>query len=247
MKKLIGATCIAVLSPVALADTILGVYAGVGSWNADYDGDTGAVSVDLDELGLEDETNNFFYVALEHPIPFLPNIRVQHTNITSKEQGQLTTEFRLDDITFGADESVVTDLDLSHTDATFYYELADNWVNFDLGLTFRLFDGQASVSTLDGNISETAAQEGVVPMIYARAQFDLPLTGLSVGGAANVTAYRGNSLTDFSAYAAYAFDAVVDLGVEVGYRRLQLELEDLDDLETDLSLGGPYAALTMHF
>ena len=35
-------------------------------------------------------------------------------------------------------------LDLTHTDATFYYELLDNVVDLDLGLLRRLFDGEAS-------------------------------------------------------------------------------------------------------
>ena len=249
MKKLLSATCLAALAPLAQADTILGIYAGIGLWQADYGGDTGVESVDLDELGLDDENNNFFYVALEHPIPLLPNIRLQRTAIDSRESATLTRNFTLDDVTFSATDTVVTDLDLSHTDAVLYYEVLDNWVSLDLGLTLRAFDGEATVqSQTTTALRETVDLDAVLPMLYARAQFDLPFTGFSVGADANLITYDGHTLSDASAKIAYAFDAtVIDLGVELGYRRMALELDDLDDLNADLTLDGPYAAVTLHF
>lgn len=249
MQKLIVTSFLAVAAPLAQADTILGIFAGVGTWNSDYSGDTGTISADLDDLGLTEEHNKFFYVALEHPVPILPNVKLQRTNITSKETGTLDGNFRLDEVTFGQGESVTTDLDLSHTDAILYYELLDNWVNLDLGVTLRSFDGQAEArAEINGTVvSESVELDAVVPMLYARAQFDLPLTGFSIGADAHVTGYSGSTLTDISAKVAYAFESVVDLGVELGYRRFALELDDLDDLEADVALDGPYAAVTLHF
>ena len=56
--------------------------------------------------------------------------------------------------------------------------------------------------------------------------------------------YSGNSLQDLSAQVSYAFDSVVDVGVELGYRRFALKLDD--DAQTDVSLGGPYVAVALH-
>ncbi|TQV67684.1 TIGR04219 family outer membrane beta-barrel protein [Exilibacterium tricleocarpae] len=248
MKKIVSATCLAALAPLAQADTILGVYAGVGIWQADYGGDTGVDSIDLDELGLDDEDNNFFYVALEHPVPLLPNIKLQNTNVESEASATLTRDFTLDDVTFTATDSVVTDLDLSHTDVVLYYEILDNWVTLDLGMTLRAFDGEASVRSENTDRSETVDLDAVLPMAYAKAQFDLPFTGFSVGADANIITYDGNTLSDASAKVAYAYESlVVDVGFELGYRRMALSLDDLDDLEADITLDGPYAAITLHF
>ncbi len=248
MKKLLGITCLAALAPLTQADTIFGVYAGAGLWQADYGGDTGVESIDVDELGLEDEDNNFFFVAIEHPVPLLPNVKLQFMDIESRESATLSRDFTLDDVTFTATDTVVTDLDLTHTDAILYYELLDNWISLDLGLTLRAFQGEAAVqSQTTTALQETVDLEAVIPLAYARAQFDLPLTGFSVGAEANLVTYSGNTLSDASAKIAYTFGSIIDLGVELGYRRMTLEIDDIDDLEADLTLDGPYAAIVLHF
>ena len=250
MKRVISAACFAALAPLAQADTVFGVYAGVGQWNADFGGDAGTVSIDLEELNIEDETNNFFYIALEHPIPLLPNIKLQNTEITSEETATLTRTFTLDDQQFTVGEEVTTDVDLTHTDATLYYELLDNWINLDLGLTLRAFDGEATVISSTTSQSETVDLDEVIPLVYAKAQFDLPFTGWSIAADANAIGYSGDSFSDITAKIAYTSDALplLDLGVELGFRRMALEVDDDDgDLNADLTIDGPYAAITLHF
>lgn len=248
MKKLLSTACLAALAPLSQADTLLGIYAGAGIWNADYSGDAGVDSIDINDLGLDDESNNFYYVALEHPVPLLPNIKLQHTEIDSTETGVISETFKLDDVTFTASEQVVTDVDLSHTDAVLYYEILDNWVSLDAGLTLRSFNGDLSVaSTNTPALAESVELDAVIPLIYVKAQFDLPLSGFSIGADANIVAYSGNTLSDASARIAYEFESIVDLGLELGYRHMALEVDDIDDLEADLTIDGPYAAVTLHF
>ncbi|GLS27533.1 TIGR04219 family outer membrane beta-barrel protein [Marinibactrum halimedae] len=241
---LAGALCS--LSWVSQADTILGIYAGVGAWNSDYSGNTGVQSIEVEDLGLDDETNNFFYVALEHPVPLLPNVRLQYTDLTIDADTVLTQTFQLDDVTFSVDENVATSLDFTHADATLYYEILDNWVSLDVGVTFRAFTGEAEV-TGDTAGTETIDLDAVIPMAYGKAQFDLPFSGFYVGADANLISYSGHSLNDFTAKIGYAYESVLDAGVEIGYRRMALELDDLDDLNADLTMDGPYAAFTLHF
>ncbi|GAA6166459.1 TIGR04219 family outer membrane beta-barrel protein [Sessilibacter corallicola] len=247
MKKqlLISALGLAALSPVLHADT-LGIYAGVGSWNPEYSGDIGRSGLDIEDLGFDDDDYSFAYIALEHPIPILPNIKLQRTEMDTDEVATLTETFEFDDITFDVNETVATELDLTHTDAIFYYEVLDNVVSLDLGLNIRTFDGEATVA------GETTGVESIdidasVPMGYAKIQFDLPFTGFYVGADANYVTFEGSTLSDFTVKGGYAYESVIDLGVEVGYRSINLELDDLDDFDTDITIDGIYAALTFHF
>ena len=243
-RELTAAACIAVFSFPATADTIFGVDAGVGLWLAGPDGNIGGTAVDVEALGLSRETNAFVHVALEHPIPLWPNLMLQHTRLRSSGTGTLSRQFELDDVVFSTGETVSTDLDLSHTDAVMYYELLDNVLSLDLGWTLRVFSGHARVANRGRALSENVDIDAVIPMVYGRALLELP-GGFAVNAQANFIGYSGNSLQDLSAHVAYAFESAVDVGVEVGYRRFALELDD--DARTDVSLSGPYVAVAAHF
>jgi outer membrane protein len=235
------------LSTHVQADTVLGIDVGIGLWQADFSGDLGENRVDTDELGIKDEDNNFYFVALEHPIPLIPNIKLQYTDINTKDTGTLTKSYTVNGTTYTAGTNVTTDLDLSHTDAVLYYEVLDNWINLDLGMTLRYFDGQ--VKATDGTSVETITLEGTLPMAYGKAQFDLPFSGWSIAADAHFTRWKDDKLTDYSAKIMYNTDILplLDLGLELGYREMKLEVEDLDDLRTDVTLDGPYIAATLHF
>lgn len=243
MKKILLATSLTLAAPIAAAD-FLGVHAGAGQWHADYSGDLGDPSVSAEELNLNSSKNNFFYVAFEHPIPLIPNARIQHTGVTSSQRGEINREFRLDNETYSGGEEVSTDVDLTHTDFTLYYELLDNWVELDVGLTLRLFDGSIYAEGESGN-NESVDMKATVPMLYGMARFQLPLTGLSVGGHGNLISYDGNELLDLTANVRYEIGFVAKFGLELGYRHLALELDE--GTYADMELSGPYAGLTFHF
>src|SRR4051812_6315515 len=104
MKKLTLLVAIAATATsFANADTVLGVYAGFGSWDASYDGNIGEpTSISLKELGVKDHKNSFYYIALEHPVPIIPNIRLAHTDISSKQTAKITRSFEYDDVVYTA-------------------------------------------------------------------------------------------------------------------------------------------------
>ena len=244
MREWTAAACIAAFSTLAAADTVVGLYAGAGIWSAGPGGNIGGTAVDVDALGLSSETNAFVYIALEHPVPALPNVKLQHTRLGARGEALLSRRFRLDDVEFFAGETVSTELDLTHTDAVVYYELLDNVVSLDLGGTLRMFNGHARAASRSRTLSESVDIDLAVPMAYGRVLIELP-TGFAISATANVIGYSGNSLQDLSAQIAYAFESVVDIGVELGYRRLALKLDD--DAQTDVSLDGPYVAVALHY
>ena len=221
-KGLMVAACCAAFSVPAAADTIVGLYSGTGLWFAGPGGSVGDTAADVDALGLSSDGNAFFYVALEHPIPTLPNVRLQHTRLGSSGEGVLSGPFRLDDVEFSEGETVSTELDLTHNDVVMYYELLDNVVTLDVGLTLRMFSGHARAAGRGGSVRESVGIDLAVPMAYGRALVELPAS-LTVGATAHVIGYSGNSLQDLSAHIAYAFDTAVDVGVELGYRQFCVE------------------------
>jgi len=247
MKKL---TLLAALAATGIsyaqADTVLGVYAGFGSWDTSYDGKAGEPSITLKDLDVKDHKNNFYYVALEHPIPVLPNVRLAHTAISNKQTANINTMFIIDGTTFFANDTIASEFDLTHTDATFYYEVLDNWVNLDLGLTARKFDGFVSAASTQTTTSKKVNIDQTLPMLYGKLQFDLPFSGLSAGVEGNFVSYSGDRITDYSAKISYLFDSVLDMGVEAGYRKLSVKVDE-DDLQATVNLKGPYAAIIAHF
>lgn len=243
IKYSLGALSLIIASQ-ASADTIFGIYAGAGSWQSEYSGKVGKPAASLNELGFDDNNNSFYYIALEHPIPLIPNIKLQHNDISSRQTGTPTNDFSLDSVSFLSGTSVTTDFDLSYTDAVLYYEILDNWLNLDLGLTVRKYSGELLAQS--PNTVERVDVDVTLPLGYARFQFDLPLTGFSAGLEANFINYSGNSVSDYSAKISYTLDSVLDLGLEVGYKEASMKIDE-DDVNTDIRLKGPYAAVAFHF
>ena len=182
IRKWIAAACIAAFSTLAAADTVAGLYAGAGIWSAGPGGNIGGTTVDVDALGLSSETNAFVYVALEHPVPALPNVKLQHTRLSSRGEALLSRRFRLDDVEFLAGETVSTELDLTHTDAVMYYELLDNVVSLDLGGTLRVFNGHARAASRSQTLSESVDIDLAIPI---RPHGVRPGTNRATGGLCN--------------------------------------------------------------
>jgi len=244
MKKITLALCAALASAGASADTILGFDASAGVWMPAYSGGVGVDNFSVDEFDLAEDNVTFLQAALEHPIPLVPNILVAHSKIESNGSTFLSENVTFDDETFIVGSEVATDLNLSHTDATLYYEILDNWVNLDLGLTARQFSGDMTV------VSEFQSEEiefsGVLPMVYGVARFDLPFTGWSIVAQGNGTGYKGDTLTDVTAKIRWDFVPALDFAVEAGYRAMTLDIQELDELQSDLEIKGPYLGLSLH-
>ena len=232
-------------APISSADTI-GLYVGSGQWNLDYSGtiSQGADSIDLvADLGLSEESQNSFYAAFEHPIPGLPNIKVQRQDANQTVSSTLTRSFDYGGTTFALNDTVNTSLDLGHTDLIFYYEILDNWVSLDLGVNVKYFDGNINLSTSTDSVSDEL--DDYVPMLYGRAQFEIPATNFSIDFETSILTTGSDSLSDIKAAVAYETD--IGLGAELGFKRINLEVDDLSDIAADLSFEGYYFNVSFHF
>lgn len=235
-KKLLGA--LALVLPFSASADIIGLTAGAYTWNQSWDGklqsdEATSTQVDVeDNLGYDDERGNSFFVAFEHPIPILPNIRLAHTEMEISENNNSST-FTFDGNAYNG--NVSSELDLSHTDATLYYEILDNVVSLDIGLTARRFDGKAEIS--GSGQTGTADITGTIPLLFAGARVSLPLTGLYATGEIHGLSVGDDSVTDTKIGVGYEVGIVA---VELGYRTFDIDIEGDDDEDFDLTVDGAF-------
>lgn len=241
MRKLtiaVGSSLV-LAAPLAQAD-LAGLGASVSYWDSDLSGDvvSGGDSVDVnDELRLKDDGNANASVYLEHPVPLLPNVRLAYTLVQQSGNGTLSGDYG----SFREGTSVRSDLDLEQLDLTLYYEVLDNWVNLDLGLTVRDFSGELLMQS--GGSSEKTEADAVLPLGYIAARFDLPLTGVAVGAEGNFISFDGDSMRDFNVYGQFNISL---LQLRAGYRQLAVDYEDGSDV-FDVKLDGPFISAGVAF
>ena len=245
MKPLVFGLSTLFLTQTAAAD-VIALKLSAGQWQPSFSGDVqdGTTRIDMeDDLGLDDDDALNLNLALEHPVPLLPNFKLDYTDLSIEATHTLTRTIDFDDTTFTVSDDITTEADLTHLDALFYYELLDNVVSLDLGLGVRQFDGYISIasSTESANVD----LDDPLPLLYGAAEVELPLTGLAVSGEVKGVGYSGDSFLDMNVKASYTF--AFGLGVELGYRTMSLDSSELSDIEADIDISGPYAGLKFHF
>lgn len=240
---------LALFSGELSAASLVKLEAGVGGWMGAFNGELGrdGLSASADTLGLDDEeTFAFGYLAIEHPIPLLPNAKIQATDINTSGEGVLSSNFEFSDITFRLNQDVVSNVDLTHADAILYYEILDNWVTLDLGVNFRWFNGELSVTNSAQTLRAFERFDVIVPMGYAKVQLDIPLSGVYAGADISAIGFDGNHHTDFNVKVGYEFETpVLDAGIEIGYRSMLLKLDDVENIDADLDLGGVFLGVNL--
>lgn len=237
-----GAVLAAPLSATSQAD-VLGGTLGINLWAQQYDARArdGGDFIDFDSsFDVDDESDFQVYFSFEHPIPLLPNILLQHTRSTTEGAGIIGSTL-FDGVVL--EGNVTSDLDLTHTDATLYYEILDNWVNLDVGLTARKFDASVELTAEDGTTASADADD-VLPLIYVRAQFNLPFTGWKLRATGNYVEYDGDSISDLSG--AVGWEVFAGLELELGYRLFDIDYSDGDEL-VDAQVEGLYGGIVWDF
>lgn len=231
----------------ATADT-LGFRAGTGIWQPDSSGTFrhGASGTDIDlkdDLYLKDEDQQYTYALLEHPIPLIPNVKISQTTLSSEGTGTSNFTFAGTDYT---GIPVTTEMVLDHSDVTVYWQLLDNWINIDFGLTARKFDGKLAVTNTASGITEQTNIDKTIPMLYLAAGIEPPfIEDLFIGVEANLIDVNGNNISDITAKISYTTSYLV--GFEAGVRTFIVELDDVGGNSSNMEFTGSFANLYIHF
>ncbi len=253
MKKTIIAAGIAtLLSANVQADTLLGLYIGGHVWATQAEGTFGEGVDNQAKFNFDDEKQGSFFVALEHPIPLIPNIKIASTTLDTVGDGTISGSFNFGGETYTDSTVLDTTFDVSYVDYTFYYELFDNdLLTFDIGLTARDLDSQINVVGTIGSTetSSDLSASGIIPLLYVNTIVGLPFTGFNVFAEANFLSFDDNTIYDYQIGVSYELldNLAVDVDLTLGYRAVKLELDDIDDLYSNLDFNGVFAGAVIHF
>ena len=235
-KVLKSAVIGAFMLPSAASAEFIGLNIGTNHWSPDLTGSFNSAnngSIDLSsDLGFKDHSTSSLSLSIEHPVPGLPNVRYQGYNLNSSSSSNLANPITFEGTAYNG--NINSTLDLSHNDIVLYYELLDNWVNLDLGLDLKFFDGKVAIS--DNTNTSTVDVDETIPMLYLSARFDLPLNGMYIGANIQQLSLGDSSAEDSTLLIGY--ESKSGLGIEGGIKTFSLELEDANNLDTNLEYDG---------
>ena len=215
------------LSSLAQADFI-GLKGDISYWN--IEGITNINQKYQQDQDINRDGTVQLSVAFEHPMPIIPNIKAKYTQLDLETESH---GFNLNK----------TKINLDHTDLILYYEILDNILKADIGV---------GATRLNGNVKQLGQQLSIdqySPIIYAELGAKLPFTGLSAKAEATYTNVNDVKITDAQAEIQYNFvqSLLLDVGAKVGYRVLNIQLNNLNDRDMKFDFKGPYIGLDAHF
>ncbi len=216
MKKVLTTLCLS--ASIASASMILGFgveadyFAPKAKGQFDYEG----TNTTFDG---QDDSGYTLSAYFEHPVPIIPNFKLDYTP----------------EISFmGTNEVKFTQADI-----TAYYEILDNIVDLDVGITAKLFDGNIK-STALGNQDANL----VLPMGYIGASVSIPVVPIRVDADMKYISYGDNTVSDMKIKAVWK--VLMGLEVTAGYRYESLKV-DQSGIDSDLTISGPFAGVGYSF
>jgi len=233
---------------------LLGFNGGIGGGIFNNNEPTGVysdgkVSLDLvDTLNLTPSTSYYAWGYVEHPIPLLPNIRLEMNQ--DKYNGTKPLSLSVLGKTFNNDVSTV--LDLSSNDLIFYWGVPLTGImstitplvdyDLDFGIGIKQYNGSFSITDQVGAVSVTQdLSEAMLGYGYLKGRVEA--FGAGVEGQVKYASYLDNSFTEYSIKADYVIPVtpIIDVGVELGYKQTDLTI-DVDSgaykIQTNLQTNG---------
>ncbi|MCP4331598.1 MAG: TIGR04219 family outer membrane beta-barrel protein [Gammaproteobacteria bacterium] len=190
----------------------------------------------VDDLDSDSSAQSSMMFILEHQIAVLPNVRYRGYNLDSTDSIGLNTDLGLNGGMLEAAGNGNSSFDLDHEDIVLYYQLLNNWVDLDMGVDLKRFDGQIS-QTGDG---ESVSVDETIPLLYLSARIDLPVSGMYVGASinANVIDLGISESTAQDSTLMLGYQSGTGLGIEGGIKYFSLELNDADNQNSDFEYDG---------
>lgn len=221
-RSVLGIFLLFFLSLSASAD-FLRLEGGVGLFQAAPGGhieDKNGEDSSLEDAGIGTESDLYAWAYLKHPVPIIPNARVEYLALNHKPDGG-------------------GDFDVKEVDGILYYNLLDNllFVTVDLGVDMKY-------------VETTGSQMGkatTLGLLYGRARVE-PTDWLGIEAIVTATDYQDNSGYDARLKVDYTmtFVPVIQPGLELGYRihKLQYKLGSFID---KAEYTGAYAGVMVRF
>lgn len=246
MKKTLLAVVVALTPFTASADTIYGIYGELGIGVSELSG-KGSWNSDANQFAIEeDDTQNIFgSVRVEHPVPLIPNLRIALDSYDF-DNNATGASFVYDGTNYGS--NFQTSLEAQELTGTLYYEILDNVVSFDVGVSVKNIQTTLGFA---GNSMEAKSEELDLwlPMGYASAEVSVPVVDVVVGATVEAIAFDDHEVTMFDAFIGYELVDLlaVDATIKLGYKSRDVVIDDLESFNLDLKNESIYGAIQVHF
>ncbi len=256
MKKILTALAYASILTIGVSADMARLEMGAGAWIQKPSGDMsysafGGIS-GVDNSTKKEETTPYVWVLIKHPIPIVPNFRLEYADVTNI--GTATGTFK----NFTIPITSKTTLNLTQYDVIPYYNLLDNlaWTTLDLGIDLKVIDASYVAEGVNipfiGGLTNYEDEESIIlPMLYVRARVEIPSTDIGIETDIKYVTYGANTAYDIRAKIDYTFDIdfLLDPAIEVGYRTQRFKLDDdsIADVKIDLDFSGVYAGIFIRY
>lgn len=218
LKTMIGG---AILASTLSAD-IARVELGAGAWAHTPSGEVGVVEV----TDQSEQTEAYIWALVKHPVPVIPNLRVEYTNASVGD--------------------VAGNMNFTQYDVVPYYNILDNtaWITLDLGLDIKMLEVSADTGSFSDDTDSI-----VFPLGYVRARVQVPFTGFGAEADVKYIEYSDNTIYDVRAKLDYTFTSfpVIEPGIEIGYRIQKIETTELLGTGMAVDFEGVYAGVMVRF
>lgn len=251
MKKLMSTLSLAaVIATTANAD-FLRVEMGAGAWqqvpnsSATASDGSGLLKLNGDYYSNDDaKTSGYFWAILKHPLPVVPNLRVEYA--ATAEEG--STDGTVNGYTLS--DIASTKLETTQIDVIPYYNLLDNtfWITVDLGLDLKIVQTDATVEKIANFPGYSDDENLILPLVYLRGRVQVPATGLGAEADVKYITDGDSTVYDIRAKVDYTFDIfpVVQPGIEIGYRMEKADRKD-GSYKVNLDYQGVYVGAMLRF
>jgi len=249
-KLLVG---IALAGSLASGDFI-GASGGVGIWSQNIDGyvKTGdninyfnnkSAEKDGDKktgnLGLSDEQKLYIWAKIIHPIPFIPNLKLQYTQYDTKGKGVATSNFKIFGESISLKDKVETEITIDSYDTTFFYELNPVIADFEGGVGVNILDGKIDVKTA----LQKESKDWLVPLPYLYGRVEtMNIGGFSVEAQIKYFNISKGHYYDYQGALKYHLFLPVDISASIGYKKQDIYGEDGDN-STKIKFEGGFVEL----
>ncbi len=253
-KKLLSIVAITTFAITPASADLLRIEGAVGAWQTTPTGtisyaDTNSFDL-VDQSGFESTTNMYAWVYLKHPIPVVPNVRIEFAD--PQFSGDIKQKIEWDGNVYA---SGTNSLSLTQYDTVLYYNILDNtlWSTIDLGLDVKYIDGNYQLSESTGTLAKVDQDFSIImPLAYVRGRVQIPVTDIGVEAIVRGITYSDNTVVDAEIKLDYTLDFVpiVQPGLELGYRYQQVKLNASSiglDANLDTTFSGVYGGIMVRF
>jgi len=256
MKKILSILSLVSLCAVSSQADFLRIEAGAGAWmdkgngsarytkNSDITDFTGTYTTDGN-----DQTDFYVWALFKHPIPLIPNARVEYSTLTDEGKARGSIDG------FRPFLKAPTTVDMKEIDLIPYYNLLDNtmWITVDLGIDLKYIMTDSTIKSLIPsnpffNPSYSNSNDFWIPLVYIRGRVQIPETGLGVESDIKYITDGDSTIYDIRIKADYTFNgfASVKPGLEVGYRIQKYDI-DSDNVISNIDYSGLYVGAMLKF